>query len=527
MKLKEQVWSFDSRDLMRSQCTHCTKLSIARELGLPGLADLLAEFYEPPTGIPLRYGIAFEEALEKELLIGLGDLVQAPKDRSMEATLELMAAGVPVIYQGTLRGGTGEILFSGRPDFLLREDFRFEFSGQGLTALQVQIDEPQNLGPYAYSAWDVKLSQTPKLDYQNQVGLYLDVLQQLGLASSGEHGLLLGSRKVASFASDVLHAQLLQARSNYFKLVNEILAKPAESIKDLGSLVCAASSYCDLCEYPALCEHMRRETGHLQLVAGITKANIQSLAALGVTTIQELATYNGDSGELSPELLRKLKTQSRLQVHTYETGEHVFEVINREVLTLLPQGNPGDLFFDIEGFTFFSEPGGLEYLWGFSDAAGTFTGLWADNRLNEKRVFSEFMAEVLQRQKKYPGAKVYHYANYEQAAMKRLSKRYGVYEAELQSLLSSGVFVDLYKTVKEALLLSQESYSIKKLENYYTFERSSSVKEAMGSMEYYDQYLDALETDPAQAEMLKRQVLAYNQDDCASTLALYKFLKTI
>jgi len=76
-------------------------------------------------------------------------------------------------------------------------------------------------------------------------------------------------------------------------------------------------------------------------------------------------------------------------------------------------------------------------------------------------------------------------------------------------------------------VLSQESYSIKKLENYYSFDRVSDVKEAMGSMEYYDAYLNALDEDPIEAEKLKRQVLAYNQDDCASTLALVKWLRSL
>jgi predicted RecB family nuclease len=49
----------------------------------------------------------------------------------------------------------------------------------------------------------------------------------------------------------------------------------------------------------------------------------------------------------------------------------------------------------------------------------------------------------------------------------------------------------------------------------------------MGSMEYYDLYLQKLEADPAEAEMLKRQVIAYNQDDCASTLALVRWLRSL
>ena len=69
--------------------------------------------------------------------------------------------------------------------------------------------------------------------------------------------------------------------------------------------------------------------------------------------------------------------------------------------------------------------------------------------------------------------------------------------------------------------------TIKKLENYYEFDRSADVKEAMGSMEYYDQYLSLVDSEPDQAEMLKRQVLNYNQDDCVSTLALCRWLRSL
>ena len=80
---------------------------------------------------------------------------------------------------------------------------------------------------------------------------------------------------------------------------------------------------------------------------------------------------------------------------------------------------------------------------------------------------------------------------------------------------------------KNSMLISQESYSIKKLEKYYSYGRSSDVKEAMGSMEYYDQYLELLTDDHEEALKLKRQVIAYNRDDCASTLALYKWLRNL
>ena len=122
---------------MRAKCSHCVRVSTARELGVSGLQELIAQFYVKPDNLAIRYGMRFEEALEQELLANLSDKVKMPQERTLDATLELMNEGVPVIYQGVLQGGSGAMAFSGRPDFLLRSDFRFEFGSSGLTARQV------------------------------------------------------------------------------------------------------------------------------------------------------------------------------------------------------------------------------------------------------------------------------------------------------------------------------------------------------------------------------------------------------
>jgi uncharacterized protein len=508
---------------MRSQCEHCTRVATARELGVLGVRELVEQFYKAPDNLAIRYGMRFESQLEQELIYNLGELVQAPSTNSLDATLDLAASGVPVIYQGTVFGGSGELPFSGRPDFLVRGDYELVFTDSGLSAVQVGPRED------GYTAWDAKLSTTAKPEYQNQVALYADALKSLGLESSRPHGLILGSRELAGFDPLSLIGQLIPAREKLFAQIKALIDEDPQRLEDIGSLVCEASSYCELCEYPLLCDHIRRETGHLQLVAGMTRPHLESLHRAGVKTVAQLAEFEGETDKLSKEQLEKLSRQARLQNHFYQTGEHLHEVISREALDQLPNLNPGDTFFDLEGFSFFDQPGGLEYLFGFTsvEAGDVFHYRWADDRVEEKAAFEWFMQDALERQQKYPGCKIYHYANYEQAALKRLAERFGSYQQEVNQLVADGVFIDLYKVVKSALVISQESYSIKKLEAFYGFGRDSDVKEAMGSMEYYDQYLELLADDYPAAEKLKRQVIAYNQEDCASTLALYSWLKSL
>lgn len=523
MRKRGQGWSFDSRDLLRSRCSHCTRLAAGRELGVSGLGPLLALYQHTPDNLAIRYGIRFEEKLEQDLVSSLGDLVAQPENREFQSTLDLMDKGMPVIYQGVLRGGSGAMEFSGRPDFLLRSDWRFLFEDGHLTARQVDGWSG------GYTAWDAKLSSSAKPEYQNQVALYVDVLTELGLSADQNHGLILGSHEIATFDSaSLLHPMLIE-RTKFLEEVFKVIDKTPQRIEDLGELVCEASTYCDLCEYPDLCQDQRKELNHLQLVAGITKANIESLSKAGVKTVAQLAKLQTGVEKLTQAQVEKLSRQARLQQHTYDTGENVIEVIDSEILEALPAPNRGDLFFDLEGFTYFSEPGGIEYLFGFTsvDKEEKFHWLWADTREEEKQSFDKFMHDLLNRVQAFPEMKIYHYASYEQVALKRLADRYGIYQTAVAELLEGGYFVDLYKVVKSSIMVSQEGYSIKQLENYYSFQRVSDVKEAKGSMDAYDQYLTALTENPASAEVIKRQVIAYNQDDCASTLALYRWLRSL
>ena len=75
------------------------------------------------------------------------------------------------------------------------------------------------------------------------------------------------------------------------------------------------------------------------------------------------------------------------------------------------------------------------------------------------------------RWKAFPGLHIYHYAPYEPAALKRLMGRYATREEEIDQMLRARLFVDLYQVVRHGLRASVESYSIKRLEPFYGFER--------------------------------------------------------
>ena len=528
-------FSFNTRDLMRASCQHCTRLSTARELGVAGLAELLEQFWVEPSGLPIRYGLKFEADLEAELQANVGDLLQAPASGAPEATVELMAQGVAVIYQAVLRGGSGDAVFSGRPDFLVRADYQLEFGPNGLTAVQLGGAEPVQ----RYTAWDAKLSANARPEHLMQLGLYADALAELGFLASGAHGLILGNRELRSYSMAEVESAMLNARAGFFETMRATIDAAPAAIVDLGPLYCDASSFCMSCEYPSLCDSERRRTEHLALVSGINRDQIAALNQAGVHTVGQLAQFSGSLDEVSDFTVDRLSRQARVQLPALAGLHPSYEVFDLDRLRQLPPADPGDLFFDLEGFSFYEGPGGLEYLFGWvtpgdleaaagSPSAPQFEFLWADDHIAERDIFETFVDFAVRHLATHPDAHIYHYANYEVAALKRLAERHQSREREVQRLLTENKLIDLYTLVKQSLVIGQESYSLKKLEIYYTFSRSSQVTEALGSMDYYENYRNlqvaGSAAAAAEAESIKRQVLDYNRDDCVSTLALYRWL---
>jgi len=88
----------------------------------------------------------------------------------------------------------------------------------------------------------------------------------------------------------------------------------------------------------------------------------------------------------------------------------------------------------------------------------------------------------------YPDAHIYHYASYEETALKRLAMVHGTREAQLDDLLRGRKLVDLYKVVREAVRISEAGYSLKNIEVFFGGDRAGDVKTALDSMVFYDQW---------------------------------------
>ena len=101
--------------------------------------------------------------------------------------------------------------------------------------------------------------------------------------------------------------------------------------------------------------------------------------------------------------------------------------------------------------------------------------------------------------------------------------RFATREDKVDDLFRLGVFVDLYRAVRQGVRAGVENYSIKRLEPLCGYDPRVDLEEATASLIAFEA---AFEDGTAAGDGERQRVVAgYNQDDCRATLALRGWLE--
>ena len=282
-----------------------------------------------------------------------------------------------------------------------------------------------------------------------------------------------------------------------------------------------------------LAEKIMKECDHLSQVANIRCTQIKKLEAAGVNTMRGLATCGERVPGMEASTLETLAHQARLQIESVQLSVPKYDVLphaaeERRGLALLAPASPLDVFFDMEGYPY--ADGGLQYLFGasyYEDGKLRFKDWWAHDTIQEKRAFEDFIDWAYQRWQRDSAMHIYHYADYEITALRRLMVRYGSRETELDDLLRHEVFVNLYTVVRQGLRVGVPSYSIKKIERLFRPGRETEVATAMDSVLFYHNWLSASDGSDCASSAILREIRDYNKDDCDSTALLAGWLRDV
>ncbi len=495
MKVINRTIAFSATDLVNYLgCRHSTYLDV-RALQRPAV-----DVQEDPFLVLLQAkGLAHERAYRDRLIAEGRVVIDLAADTSgidrVRLTREAMASGAEVVYQGAL----ADDRWHGYADFLCR------------------VPGASALGAFHYEAVDTKLSSIAKPKHALQLAVYSDLLAATqGVVPEAMHIVVGDGGVVRVETADLRHYTARAQRS-----LEAFAARlPVESVGE----PCA---HCAQCRWSSDCEDAWSRIDHLTQVAGISRSQRTHLTRAGISTMAALAALPPESkvAGLRPEMLTRFRAQARLQVAKREDGENRLELLTTAAgkgFARMPPPDPGDLYFDMEGDPLFPE--GLEYLFGFVEvSAGTprFTALWGHDRAAEKVAFEQAMDLISAQLRRHADAHIYHYAAYEESALKRLAMLHGTRESAVDDLLRGGKLVDLYQIVREAIQVSEPSYSIKNLETFYMAARQGDVKDAGASVVMYEHWRQL--QDPK----LLQEIAEYNEFDCLSTWKLRDWLLSL
>jgi uncharacterized protein len=471
-------------------CRHITTLDRAADAG-----EISKDFHDDP-GIKLlrELGLRHEQAYLSELQAQGRTVVTIPTENSpwsdaADLTREAMRDGVDVIYQATFMDGD----WGGRADFLMR------------------VATASSLSNWSYEAVETKLAHSTKARALIQLCLYSELIATIqGREPNCMHVVLGGGAAPKQFAVQRYLAFFRKIKRDFEAAISakaETYPEPVE--------------HCAICDWYRVCNDRWHNDDHLALVAYITRNQREALIEREVDTMEKLAALSlpitPKIERIAPGPLLRIREQARVQIEGRDQAKPVFEFIlpnekaatkqerrsgklaedSKKVEALrgfasLPAPSPGDLFLDFEGdpFAFVQ---GLEYLIGTvtiaSDGMPEYKSVWSFDPKSEKQAFIQFIERIKQIRVEHPNMHIYHYAPYEPTAIKHLAGRHGVCADDVDELLRAGVFVDLFRVVRQGLRASVESYSIKKMEEFYGFRRTVDLRDATSSLQAFETVL--------------------------------------
>ncbi len=427
---------------------------------------------------------------QKYKVINIDDLQDV---NTIDATKQKLLNGYDYIYQSHLEYE----FWRGKPDFL------------------VKVDGKSSLGDFHYEPIDVKLSPEPKTKHITQVLTYCYLLEKnQGFLPARFHIVNGPNLTINTFKTDQYYSVFNEYKNQFEHYINNIPL----------NLYPNKCEFCNFeCEWINVCEEKWTKDRYLNLVANINKNQISKLQKKDIKKIDDLSsTKLSHVDGIGDKVLEKLKKQSQLQLQKIDNDNDIFEKIkfdHNKGLDRLPKPSKGDVFFDIEGDPTNDEK--LEYLFGniiIEKEKYKFIDFWSHNHKEEKDAFIQVMNFFKNNIDKYPEAYIYHYSQYEVTALKRLSLKYDLCADILDFLLRNEKFVDLFVVVKESIMISEPSYSIKSLERFYMDDRTSEVQKGSESVDMYLKWQDTRD------QKILDDIALYNKEDCISTHKLYEWL---
>lgn len=393
-------------------------------------------------------------------------------DAGVNKTLDLMKAGVPVIYQGWLKDGD----WVGHPDILERQPGKSYF------------------GDWVYVPVDIKRAHELKKSHMCQLSFYATLLERAQGYFPRHPAIINGDGERLSFDASAFEYEF----TNILEQLERIRAK------ELPDPVYRKSCH-DTSPWGAACFKLASEQRDIALLYNVDVKKLKALRSLGVKTIDDAAVLNVDALEgqvngLTRHALEAVRRQANALVHDAVTIRKAF--IDPTVGL--------EIHFDIESYP----QDDVDYLFGIWLPDG-YKSFVAETPDQEKHMWKAFLAWTETLPEHYT---VYHYANYELQRLSVLARRYGDTDnPHLERFRDS--MIDLKEIVREHIVFPLYFYSLKSIAKFLDFQWMGEVKGGGDSILVYGNWLET------QQRHLLESIIQYNREDVQATAHVLSWMR--
>lgn len=393
---------------------------------------------------------------------------------------------------------------------------------RGIADFVIRVRDPES-GAVSYEPVDAKLTRTEaKPGHVLQLCFYADAIEALTETPVERMHIWLGSGEVETLRVNEFRP--------YWRRLRTQLAAAIDMGPDETSIP-QPCAHCPFCEFNGVCEERWRSEDSLIYVAGIRQLEIAAVVGAELPTLTQLAGTSSPIDGMRATRLTRLVNQAALQLQAranldmplpFSIVSPSDEPVWGRGLEQLPAPDEGDVFLDFEGHPFWRADGGLFFLFGLIERDGNgvwvYRAWWAHDLEQESDAVRELVGYLARRRDECPSMHVYHYNHTERSALQRMAESHGVVESELNELVSTGAFVDLYLVILNGFQVGTESYGLKSVERLTEFQRSHDIDKGAGAVVQYERYM----TEHDEREL--GAIAAYNEDDVRATLALRDWL---
>ena len=440
-----------------------------------------------------RHEKAYLSTLEK-----VEDISSVSFANRISLTRSLIESRASIIYQPALRAesiwGSTRRTISGEPDFIVLKGDSYTIRDCKISRRINDKDHPEILRQLELYGWlfEETVGHSPAgLEVVSGTGEIVEVPYYGG----GD-------------ALEVLHT------------VDHFQKIPEEPYNPVGW------SNCRPCGYFERCWNMAESSNDLALVPEVDKGLVNELRSRGVKTIEELAGLDeGFLFELKRPWGKRVQKVGKKATTIIRQAKAIVE--GRElVIGKLPlPATDNIVVFDVEGLPPHLDESDKVYLWGLkvfgtrvSSYMPALAEFGADGDRNGWLGFLENCSKIFSL---YGDLPFIHWSAYEGSKVRTYIERYG--DPEGVAARVQGNLIDLLKVTKDAIVLPDYSYGLKRVEKLAGYKRS--LPEATGDWSMA-KYIEATETqDPVQRQRVMNEILEYNREDLEATWAVLQWLK--